>query len=354
MEVAIIPAYNPNQKLVELVSELYERKIGCIIVVNDGSEEQTIKIFDLFRDHAIILTHEINQGKGAAIKTALRYIQEKLPDVEGIVILDADGQHRPEDAMSLLVELHHNQNSMVLGVRQLDEKVPLRSLFGNTVTKYVFRLCSGKWISDTQTGLRAFPSNMISDLLYVSGERYEYEMNVLLRCVKNKTPIREVPIATIYHDDKNSCSHFHVIRDSVKIYGNLLAFSGASFLGFLLDYLLFFPLVGLFGFGITAGGALICGNIAARFISAGFNYYLNSTFVFRNSKNKQKSILSYALLACFILVLNSVILFCLNNYLGVEKALAKLITEMLLFLISFTVQKFVIFKNEKYKEGEVL
>ena len=352
MDIVIIPAYNPDRKLIELASELCDRGIENILVVNDGSEQQALEIFDQLSNYAVVLTHDINRGKGAAIKTALRYVSDNLSDIQGIAMLDADGQHRPEDAMRLLTQLHENDTGLVLGVRSFNGKIPLRSLFGNTVTKYVFRLCSGKWVSDTQTGLRAFSADLVPKLLNVKGERYEYEMNVLLACAKNKTRITEVPIATIYHDDSNSCSHFRTIRDSVRIYGNLLAFSGASFLSFLLDYLLFFPLVWMFGRGFSEGTALICGNIAARLFSAAFNYYLNSTFVFRCKENRKKDIFRYAILACGILTLNTVILYCLHDFLGLNQALAKLITEMLLFIISFSVQRFLIFNKGKGKKKE--
>ena len=133
------------------------------------------------------------------------------------MILDADGQHRTEDAMNLLSQLHQNDTDMVLGVRSFAVKIPFRSRFGNTITRYVFRLCSGKWVSDTQTGLRAFQRNMVPKLLAVKGDRYEYEMNVLLTCAKNNTKIKEVSIATVYHDATNSCSHFRAVRDSARI-----------------------------------------------------------------------------------------------------------------------------------------
>ncbi|MGB4660159.1 MAG: bifunctional glycosyltransferase family 2/GtrA family protein [Mobilitalea sp.] len=347
MNIAIIPAYNPDMKLIKLVSELRVKGIENVIVVNDGSSLQTLEIFDQLSESAIVLTHESNQGKGAAIKTALRYLSNNLANIQGVVILDSDGQHRTKDAILLLSELETNHSEFVLGVRNFKGKIPLRSLFGNTVTKYVFRLFSGKWISDTQTGLRAFSANMIPQLLSVEGERYEYEMNVLLVCAKNGTRMIEIPIATIYHDDNNSCSHFRTIRDSARIYGNLILFSGASFLSFLLDYLLFFPLIWLFGaVGLAEGAALIGGNVAARLLSAAFNYHLNSTFVFKSKSNSKKSILSYGILACFILALNTVILYGLHDYLGINKAAAKLITEMLLFVISFGVQRYLIFNKE--------
>ncbi len=162
MDIAIIPAYNPDMKLVELVLQLRKRGISDIVVINDGSEEQTFKIFNQLSEYVTVLTHNVNRGKGAAIKTALKYLSNDLSDIQGIVILDADGQHRTEDAIHLLEEVHGNYSGLVLGVRSFKGKIPLRSLLGNTVTKYVFRLCSGKWISYTQTGLRAFSADMVS------------------------------------------------------------------------------------------------------------------------------------------------------------------------------------------------
>jgi glycosyltransferase involved in cell wall biosynthesis len=354
MDIAIIPAYNPDLTLIRLVEDLRRRDIGGVIVVNDGSEEHIHFIFDQLLGKATVLTHEVNHGKGAAIRTALKYIQDHRSDIEGIVILDADGQHRPEDAMNLLTQIHDNDADMVLGVRKFSGKIPFRSRFGNTITRYVFRLCSGMWVSDTQTGLRAFRRSMIPKLLAVKGDRYEYEMNVLLTCAKNKTRIKEVPIATVYHDATNSCSHFRAVRDSARIYGNILAFSGASFVSFLLDYALFFPLVGLGSLLMSASAALAFGNVSARVVSAAFNYYLNTTFIFQNKQKTYKSLISYVILACFILTMNTIILYCIHDYLGVNKAIAKLITELLLFIISFTVQKFVIFNSIKKEKAVTL
>lgn len=350
MDIAIIPAYNPDEMLLKLISGLQEQGINQIIVVNDGSEKESLKIFHQLDKCVTVLAHEINQGKGAAIKTALAFIENGDMDIWGIVLLDADGQHRPEDAARLLKALHERALGLVLGVRQFKGKVPARSRFGNTVTKYVFRIISGKWVSDTQTGLRAFSKDMVPFLLKISGERYEYEMNVLLSCARNHILITEIPIATIYHDTGNSCSHFRTFRDSMRIYGNLLAFSGTSFVSFLLDYLLFFLLVQVFLLGFSSRYAVILGNIAARIISGAFNYYLNSTFIFRCRVNRYKTMLSYFMLACLILFLNTAILYCLYDYLGLNKALAKLLTEFMLFVISFTVQKFIIF-NRTLKGG---
>jgi glycosyltransferase involved in cell wall biosynthesis len=350
----IIPAYHPDYKLPWLIDELYKKNLKNIMVVNDGSGPESEKIFASIEKLTVVLKHEKNQGKGAAIKTALAYIAGQSEATKGIVIIDADGQHSPEDALHLLNKVQEGCSGLILGVRKFDHKIPLRSLFGNTVTKLVFYLCSGKWVSDTQTGLRAFPYDMVNKLSDIEGDRYEYEMNVLLACAKEGVPITEVPITTIYHDKSNSCSHFRTIRDSARIYGNLLKFSGASFLCFLLDYALFFPMVWLFGLRLGEKVALICGNVVARLFSASVNYYLNSTFVFHCTQSRKKSILSYVLLAVMILYLNSLILYFFHDYLGMDKALAKLLAEGILFAISFCVQRFVIFGKKIEEAGAVL
>ncbi len=351
MFTVIIPAYNPDQKLVCMIDELYKNNLKDIIVVDDGSMGDARQIFSSFQGLVTLITHDCNRGKGAAIKTALEYILNREESSDGFIIMDADGQHRVCDAKRLLSFLRVEKNGLILGTRHFDRAVPVRSLIGNTITRYVFRLCSGKWVKDTQTGLRAFSYNLVERLMDIQGDRYEYEMNVLLTCAKENIPIIEVPIPAIYHDKDNSCSHFRALRDSARIYANLLKFSGASFVSFLCDYILFFPFVKLFGLVLGTGAALICGNIASRFISASLNYYLNSTYVFQQKKSRKTSLLSYVVLAAMILYLNSLVLYFLHDYIGMNEALAKLFTEMILFALSFCVQHFVIFENKLRKEG---
>jgi glycosyltransferase involved in cell wall biosynthesis len=353
MFTIVIPAYNPDNKLSWLIDDLYKNDLKDIIVVNDGSSEASLEIFRPLAGLVTVLTHEVNQGKGAAIKTALKYLLERNIQSGGIILMDADGQHRVEDAIRLIEKLREGAYDMVLGVRSFNNKIPFRSRFGNTLTKYVFRLCSGRWISDTQTGLRAFSYGFIEYLLDIQGNRYEYEMNVLLACAKEKRSIAEVPIPAIYHDKDNSCSHFRTIQDSMRIYGNLIKYSGASFVSFLLDYALFLPLVGLFQLRFSDEVALILGNVMARSFSATLNYYLNSVWVFHHKGSYKKSAVSYLALAVMILYLNSLILYFFHNYLGMNQAMAKLFTEILLFGFSFCVQHFVIFSSKLEQGGSM-
>lgn len=342
MSVVIIPAYKPDKTLVTITDQLWT--YGCqIVVVDDGSGEEYQQIFDKVRDICIVLKHSENRGKGAAIKTALRYIKEEVWDSSLIGIMDCDGQHLPEDMLKLLEAARMHRKTLVLGVREVGKEMPLKSRLGNQITRTVFKIVSGAKVSDTQTGLRAFDAEMIPDLLSVEGERYEYEMNVLMTCAKAKIPIREVPISTIYLDQNNSNSHFRSFADSARIYKDILKFTFSSFSSFVLDYMLFSSLM-LF-VPHTAVCTLLA-NIAARTVSAFYNYSMNCRFVF-HTKRKVKTAVHYFALAGFILVMNNLILEMFTQVFQISVYLAKLLTECILFIFSWLIQKFMIFRKEK-------
>ena len=245
MSYVVIPAYCPDRTLVSLVEQMWET--GCrMIVVDDGSGEEYQSIFDEISDVSVILRHPENSGKGAAIKSALEYIEQKHSHRDVVGIMDADGQHLPEDMLKLLEAAQDESHTLVLGVRSVGHKMPPRSRIGNELTRSVFHLISGVRVSDTQTGLRAFGTEMIPEFLVIEGERYEYEMNVPITMAKKKVHIREIPIKTIYNDDDNSTSHFRTVRDSLRIYKDILKFTFSSFSSFVLDYLLFSGMMLLF------------------------------------------------------------------------------------------------------------
>jgi len=232
--IALIPAYEPEETLLELIDALSEA--GCnIVVVDDGSGPAYSVLFAQAREKAAVLTHKNNLGKGAALKTGLDYISRHCGPDSVIVTVDADGQHRAEDAMKISLTARCHPDTLVLGSRALAGDIPLRSRFGNTVTRFVYRLSTGLKVHDTQTGLRAFHRQLISVMLGISGDRYEYEMNVLLEFARRGIPIREEEIATIYIGG-NSSSHFNTVRDSWKIYKEILRFSASSFAGFVVNY----------------------------------------------------------------------------------------------------------------------
>ena len=339
--VVIIPALDPDETLSWVVQGNLDLG-NKVIVVDDGSSREKQVIFDQLEAYCTVLHHEQNRGKGEAIKTALRYIKKEIPQMVLIGIMDADGQHLPADMDRLFLEASCNAGALVIGSRQTDQaSVPWKSRMGNKITRKVFRVMSGVAVTDTQTGLRAFSSQLLDFMLHIPGSRYEYEMNVLLTCARRNIPILEVPVETIYHDKNNGCSHFKKGRDSYRIYRDIFKFSISSFSSFLLDYGLFVVFTFLLP---QAAWAVLTANIAARVLSAGYNYAINCRFVF-HEKRQFRTALDYLMLAGLILILNNIVLNLLLAIPGMGVYPAKILTECTLFIISWTVQKFAIFKK---------
>lgn len=216
--IPIIPAYNPTDKLIFLVKELISSGYKKIIVVNDGSNNH--EIFDkvVIYPEVILLEHEINKGKGVALKNAFKYYKDNLiNDYKGVVTIDADGQHKVSDAINISNLLVDN-GLFILGTRLFDKNVPFRNKFGNRLTSFTFKKLYGTYLKDTQTGLRGIPNSLIDLHLSASGERFEYELNALIDLIKDYQKIIQVNIETVYLDDSNKHSNFKVIKDSFKIY----------------------------------------------------------------------------------------------------------------------------------------
>lgn len=225
--IVIIPSYNPDEKLVELVDNLVENGFQRLVIVNDGSAQEYHAWFEKAVQKAsqkgtcCLLEHEKNCGKGRALKTAFAYCRN-LPECIGVITVDGDGQHLVKDIIACCDVLRLEPDKVVLGVRDFEEPhVPWRSRFGNTLTRMVFQLLCGVKISDTQTGLRAIPVRYLSQFVEYEGERYEYETNMLLSMPKNDITWKEVKISTVYLDE-NVRSHFNPIKDSWKIYKVIL------------------------------------------------------------------------------------------------------------------------------------
>ena len=212
--IILIPAFKPDEKLINLLKSI--PKTFDVIVVDDGSKEAYHEIFNRCREYAHVISYQGNRGKGYALKTGLSYIENKYQDYI-IVTMDCDGQHKIEDAIKLCDYVETNPDTLALGRRTWNKETPLKSRIGNYITRRVYYHVTRLKIYDTQTGLRAF-SNKLSDyMLNTPGNRYEYEMNVLLNLNNKNIKYHEIPISTIYFD-KNRGSHFKIIKDSYRIY----------------------------------------------------------------------------------------------------------------------------------------
>ena len=330
--IVLIPSYEPDENLTKLIKNLNKNKITSI-VVDDGSGKDYKEIFDNLDTK--VISYEKNQGKGHALKEGYKYIKDNYKEYI-VVTMDSDGQHRIEDALNLYNYILKNDDTLVLGKRPRGEKTPLRSKIGNGITRFIFHIVSGQDVYDTQTGLRAFSNKLMDYMLKVKGERFEYEMNVLLYAKNNKIPIKEIEIETIYIDN-NSKSHFNAIKDSFKVYKEIIKFSLSGIISFLIDFILFIV------FKVVLNNITIA-NIIARAISSTINYIINKNIVFKSNKNIAISLLEYYGLVIFILLVNTVMLNLLSII--INPILAKLITEIILFIISWLVQKTLIFKRK--------
>lgn len=339
--VALIPAYEPDRGMLSLLAELKENGFE-IVVVDDGSGEAYAPLFDAAKEFGRVISYAQNKGKGHALKTGLAYISDAFAADRIVVTVDADGQHKVKDAIRLCECVAGDPSALWLGSRRLTGRVPLRSRFGNAVTRMVYRISTGLRVHDTQTGLRAFLAAMIPEMLKIEGDRYEYEMRVLLEFARKKARISEMEIETVYLND-NASSHFNPLKDSLRIYKEILKYSAASLLSFLLDY-------GLYALLFFLTDRTVLSNVIARVFSGTFNFTLNRRFVFRSQASVWKSALGYILLALFILAGNSTMLWLLTDIWHVHALLAKIVTEVVFFTVSWTVQHFVVFKKRE-REG---
>lgn len=329
--VVIIPAYNPAEHFIKLVHELKDR--FSLLVVNDGSKEECDILFkEASECGATVLTHEENRGKGAAIKTAVAYLKENGGNWTAVTA-DADGQHLPCDIERVAELSAQSPEALILGVRDF-KKMPLRSKFGNTMTRGCFHLVTRVKISDTQTGLRGFSHLAADRLLETEGNRYEYEMNVLLNLKRWNMPVKETVINTVYIDN-NSASHFHPIRDSFIVFAQVIKHTVVSLLCTALDWVLY-ALLNHF-----TEIAPEYTYIMARIVSAVVNYLLAKRVVFR-SKSDWRTTAAYFMLAICVMSLGSMSVLILTD-LGANETIIKLPIDIVLFFVNFFVQKNVIF-----------
>ncbi len=338
--VILIPAYQPEYKLVRLVEELMLFELNDIIVIDDGSGEQYGDIFELAKDFgAIVVRHDRNLGKGEAIKTGIRAAIMRFDTEICVITADADGQHRPADIAWVSNALDCNPGSLILGTRCFDgEDVPGRSRFGNRLTSKIFKLMTGVDCADTQTGLRGIPGTLLELALQTPGSRYEYELN-FLEAAAAEVPFVEVSIETVY-EDGNKCSHFRPVRDSLRVYGRPIRFAASSLVSAAVDYGLFALLLML---AIPDHiMAVIIATVGARLCSGVVNFLLNRYYSFKSRGRIGDEALKYGALFIIQMVLSAwftaFVSIVIHTAVG-----AKLIVDTLLFVASYIIQRKFIF-----------
>ncbi len=354
--VVLIPAYNPTKDLISLTKELIKNKF-TVVVVNDGSNNKTQKIFKKINKNVILLQHNQNMGKGQALKTGFKYILENI-QCKGVITADADGQHLLCDILNIAKELNNDLSSIILGTRLQNKEMLLKSRLGNSITRLVFKLATKRSVYDTQTGLRGIPFQYLQEFINIEGQRYEYEINMLLYCAKNNIDFKEIRIHTVYIDN-NKASSFNAVKDSFKIYKCILKNSDlligllfviSAIISFIIDFLLVIAFNKITYQMQNKDLSLLIDVVLARIISSAFNFILNRNVVFKNRSSVFKSLFQYYILAVAILFLNYAFLEILTVRFSFNLVISKILVEILLFIINYMIQKLYIFKNNTPKQ----
>lgn len=347
----VIPAYEPDERLLLLLTNIQENNVGFVILVNDGSGSEYTGIFnkaaDILKDGGVLLVHEVNRGKGRALKTAFSYVLNNYTDAVGVVTADSDGQHTVEAIKRIKAVFTEKPESLVLGVRDFSGKgIPWKSRFGNNLTEKVFQYLSGIHVSDTQTGLRGIPKSFMQQLLAVKGERFEFEMRMLLECA-GRYSVTEVPIETIYDSEENHQTHFNPVMDSIRIYRILgekfIRYVFASFSSSIIDVVMFTVLCILLKSHFPYI-YIVLATVLARIISATYNYIMNYKLVFQSKEPVKTAGVKYAVLAVVQMSLSAILVtLIVNVFLFVPEFVIKVAVDIVLFFISYYVQQRYIF-----------
>lgn len=348
----ILPSLNPDEKLMLVVKGLIAEGFDDIVIVNDGSDEAHMEPFRKAAEYkeVTVLTHEVNKGKGRALKTAYEYCLTNRKDIDGVVTVDGDNQHRPMDIKACCEKMYANPEYVVLGCRDFSgSNVPPKSKFGNNMTKGVFRFACGIKISDTQTGLRAIPAKYLDFMSQIKGERFEYETRVLLEMKKHNIDFLEVQIETIYIDE-NATTHFRPIKDSLIIYGVIFKYILGSLLSFLIDMGIFTLMQYLIGDKVTKSLNIFIATATARIISSIFNFFYNRHAVFESEEKLGTTLGRYYLLCVCQAGVSYGFVNLLSFVFGASKILTsviKLFVDVILFIVSFQIQRRWVFNKKK-------
>lgn len=191
----VIPAYNEEVVIQDVIKEVQGAGYKNIVVIDDGSTDNTqIKARELIGRNA--LRHKINRGKGCAIKTGIEAV--KLLGADIIVTMDGDGQHDPTDIEKLIISIEKEKMDVVLGTRLLNSKgMPFWKIIANHFGNFYTWLLFGLWVTDSQSGFRAY-SRHAAEVINTKGDRYEYDSEVIHEIYMYKLKFKEIPIVVRY------------------------------------------------------------------------------------------------------------------------------------------------------------
>lgn len=210
----VIPTYN-NDKTLKTGIENCKEFCDDIIVVNDGSTDNTRQILDEMGKTVVCGHLPQNKGKGFALRTAFAKAAEL--GFRHVITLDSDGQHKASDLPTFYEAIEKEENAIYIGSRQMNqENVPGSSSFGNKFSNFWFRLETGINVPDTQSGYRSYPIHLLKNVHWFTN-RYEFEIEVLVRSAWKGVHIIPVPIDVYYPPKEERITHFRKFPDFTRI-----------------------------------------------------------------------------------------------------------------------------------------
>lgn len=190
----VIPVYNEAQIIGEVLRETQAKTDYVTIVIDDGSSDDSF--IQAAIHGALTLKHRLNRGKGAAVKTGV--MAANLLGADIVVTMDGDGQHAPEDIEALISPILENEADVVLGSRALNRaEMPMMKVIANSVGNFFTWLFYGIWVSDSQSGFRAY-SKYAALIIDTKADKYEYDSKVIREIRANRLRFTEVPVQTRY------------------------------------------------------------------------------------------------------------------------------------------------------------
>ena len=210
--VIVIPTFNNCYAISSVIEKALLTGLP-VLVINDGSTDGTRDILSKFLVSRI--DHEENYGKGIAILSASEWAEQK--GYSHIITLDADGQHNPADITGFLDTLRKNPWTVVLGNRLFKkDETSGSSIFGRSFSNFWVKISTGKTVTDSQSGFRAYPVQALRKIK-CKGKRYEFEVEILVRSIWAGLSVRSVDISIDYSEETVNSSHFRAFWDNARI-----------------------------------------------------------------------------------------------------------------------------------------
>ncbi len=360
MKIAVvIPALEPGKELLDYVDEILSRRFAEVVVINDGSSPHAEDIFDelVAKLGCTVLAHPQNMGKGAALKTAVAHIRDHMRHIGGIVTADADGQHSLLDVQRMAQKLIDRPEALILGVREFGNGTPRRSLMGNRISSATLKLLYGIELCDTQTGLRAISRAHFDWMLSLKGQRYEYELNMIIDSKISGVELMTIPIQTLYFND-NAGSHFRTIKDGGRVYfqmlRGLICYIRNSLFSVGVDVGMFTILFYLTESFLAATLATTIAAVTARVASSLVDFRLNRGTFTGKAPPTGRAYVRYYTLWILQIALSTTLVNLMNIYLGALQTIVKPLIDLALATISYQVQLHWVFATKKRDDSEFL